>query len=291
MEAAHIWQGWLLKYSNISLPPGNTHSIYFQNSTESLISVYGNIAVRNYNLKELKMAILKEINTAALKGKLGDFIARSYNGQIILSKRPAKYKINQGLKAKEGRNKFGVTAHLSKSIASLPTLKAIWKTVKGTNRTVFHTICKYNFDKSSASNPTLNNIITPNGFLLPDIDAAVDAGKITASFSALNTLHTIKPTEIDLSVNAVICFIDSINKEEKPYCIIECAKEIEKFKFERDCEVVIEFDRKQRLIAAKYNGCILYLCAATKDDAGNVVRYSRTFSKEIVITQFTQPLE
>ncbi len=218
------------------------------------------------------MAILKEINTSALKGRLGDFIARNYEGHIILSKRPSKYKINQGLKAKEGRNKFGVTAHFSKSIASLPTLKAIWKTVKGFDRTVFHTICKYNFDKSSASKPTLNNIITPNGFLLPDIDAAVDAGEIAASFSALNTLHILKPAEVNLSINAVVCFIDSISKEQEPYRVIECAKEIENFKFERDCEVRLEFDRMQRLIAAKYSRCILYICAATKDAGGNVVR-------------------
>ena len=237
------------------------------------------------------MAVLKEINTTILTGKLGDFIARSYEGHIILSKRPSKYNINQGLKAREGRSKFGVTAHLSKSIASLPTLKDIWKTVKGSDRTVFHTICKYNFGKSSASKPTLYNIITPNGFLLPDIDASVDAEKIIASFSALNTLHILKPAEVDLSVNAVVCFTGPINREDEPCGFSACFKEVKNFKFDQACEAVIEFDRKQRLIAAKYSGCILYLCAATKDDAGNVVRYSRTFSKEIVITQFTQPLE
>ncbi len=229
------------------------------------------------------MAILKEINSAVLSGKLGDFIVRNYEGRIILSKRPSKYNINRGPKAKEGRDKFGVTAHLSKSIASLPALKAIWKTVKGSDRTVFHTICKYNFDKSSASGPTLNNIITPNGFLLPDIGAAVDAGKITASFSALNTLHIIKPEEVGLSVNALVCFNDSINPDEVPYRIIACDKDIENYKFDRAGEVFIDFDEKQKLIAAKYNGCILYIGAATKDAGGNVVRYSRTFSKKIYV--------
>ena len=53
----------------------------------------------------------------------------------------------------------------------------------------------------------MKNIITLNAFLLQGIDGTVDAEKIAASFSALNTLHILKPADVELSVNAEVCFI------------------------------------------------------------------------------------
>jgi len=94
------------------------------------------------------MVILHEINIAALTGKAGDFVYKNYNGKKVICQKPSSYRINYGSAAVEERNKFSVTAHLSKAISSLQYLKLIWNSIKKPRNSIHHTICKYNYKES-----------------------------------------------------------------------------------------------------------------------------------------------
>ncbi len=225
------------------------------------------------------MAILNGNVIGNMRGRLGNLSARTVDGKTIMSARPSSFNVNNDPAVTEVRQKFSVTVALAKSILTLTTLAAIWKTVKESGMTVFNTIFKSNFPYSSAVKPTENNIITPGGFSLPVDVAAVAVDKVTASILALNTESVFTPEEVNLFANAIVCFTDPTNPDDDPYQIIALNKEVPGFNFNQAYDLQLDFDAKQKLIAAKYTKNILLLSVATKTADGKVVQYSSTSPK------------
>ena len=228
------------------------------------------------------MAILNGNVIGNMRGRLGNLSARTVDGKTIMSARPSSFNVNYDPAVTEVRQKFSVTVALAKAILTLVTLAAIWKTVKESGMTVFNTIFKSNFPYSSADKPTLNNIITPGGFSLPVDVAAVAVDKVTASILALNTESVFTPEEVNLSANAVVCFTDPTNRDDDPYQIIALNKEVPGFNFNQAYDLQLDFDAKQKLIAAKYTKNILLLSVASKTADGKVIQYSSTSPKSSV---------
>ena len=145
--------------------------------------------------------------------------------------------------------------------------------------TVFNTIFKNNFGYSGPDKPTADNIITPGGFGLPVTAAAVAADNITASLDALNTVTVFTPEEVGFSANALVCFSNPNNPDDKPYQIIALSKDVANFDFTQAYDLQIDLDVNQKLIAAKYANSILYLSVASKTADGKLVQYSSTYPK------------
>ncbi len=225
------------------------------------------------------MAILNGNVIGNLSGRLGNLSARTVEGKTIMAARPSSFNVNYSPAVLEIRQKFSVTVALAKSILTLAVLVAIWKSVKGSGISVFNTIFKSNFAYSAVGKTTVDNIITPGGFSLPVDNAAVAVDKVTASILALNTESVFTPEEVNLSANAVVCFTDPTNPDDEPYQIISLSKEVENFNFTQAYDLQIDFDTKQKLIAAKYTKNILYLVVASKTADGKVVQYSSTSPK------------
>lgn len=227
------------------------------------------------------MARLKGNVIGNFCGRLGNLSVRVVAGRTILAARPSSYNVNYSPSAVLVRKKFSVASKLGKFILSLPALEVIWKSVKEETLSAFNTILKNNFKLVSADKPTVDNIITPGGFSLPVSTASVDADKITASISELNTKTVFTPEEVNLSANAVVCFTDPVNPDDEPYQIIACSKEIENYNFDQAYELQIDLDVRQQLIAAKYTKKILLLSVASKTADGLIVQYSATSPKAI----------
>ena len=225
------------------------------------------------------MAILNGNVIGNMRGRLGNLSARTVDGKTIMSARPSSFNVNNDPPVTEVRQKFSVTVALAKAILSLVTLASIWKLVKESGMSVFNTIFKNNFQYSGTDKPTTGNIITPGGFSLPVNVAAVAADKITASLLALNTETVFSAEEVNLSANAVVCFTDPTNPDDDPYQIISLNKEVANFDFTQAYDLQIDFDAKQKLIAAKYTKNILLFSVATKNADGKVIQYSSTSPK------------
>ncbi len=225
------------------------------------------------------MAILNGNVIGNMRGRLGNLSARTVDGKTILAARPSNFNVNNDPPVTAVRQKFSVTVALAKSILALASLAAIWKTVKESGMTVFNTIFKSNFQYSGTDKPTTDNILTPGGFSLPVNVAAVAADKITASLLALDTESVFSEAEVNLSANAVVCFIDPTNPDDPAYQIISLNKEVANFDFTQAYDLQIDFDAKQKLIAAKYTKNILLLSVASKTADGKIVQYSSTSPK------------
>jgi len=215
-----------------------------------------------------------------LSGKIGGYNARTVNNKTIFSVRPAYVKISNSPASVKLRSKFSVTAALSKSIFDLPDLKAIWQSVKNPKIITYNTIFKYNFLRSTADKPTINNIITPNGFNLPVTNASVNKSNITVSVSALNSASIFTPPEVTLSAISLVCFTDPPNPESAKYKIIACSKEFTNYNFNEARVLEIDFNSEHIIISDNYSRYILLLCVAAKTTDDKITQYSATFGNE-----------
>lgn len=224
------------------------------------------------------MAIVNGNVLGNLRGRLGNLAARTVAGRTILSARPSSFNVSYDPAVVAVRQRFAVTATLAKNINALSTLSEIWKSSKGDGISVFNTIFKQNFQFSDADKPTVDNIITPGGFVMDVQNPVVGANSITADISALNTSAIFAPDEVDLTISALVCFHNPTDPEDAPYRLINLSKNEAGFDFTTPYSLDMALNILQAAIAAKYQDSILYLSVASKDADGKVVQYSATYS-------------
>jgi hypothetical protein len=213
-----------------------------------------------------------------LKGKLGNLSARTVNGRTILAARPSSYKESTTAKHVETKQKFAVTTGFASKVADLPALSAIWKLNKQPGLSVVNTIFQQNFDLSSTQAPTLNNIITPDGFGTPVTAAAIAAGKLTGALAALNTITVIPAGAVNLSINAVISLSDPKSASDPFFMVIPVSKEVTDFEFTQVYNFEIDLNLDEAGEVAKYNQEFIYLAVAIKSADDQIIKYSKSYS-------------
>ena len=213
-----------------------------------------------------------------LKGKLGNLSARTVNGRTIMVARPSSYKESTTPKHVETKQKFAVTTGFASKVSDLPVLSAIWKLNKQPGISVINTIFQKNFDLSSTLAPTLNNIITPDGFGTPVTAAAIAAGKLTGALAALNTITVVPAGAVNLSINAVISLSDPKLSIDPFFKVIPVSKEVADFVFGQVYNFEIDLNLDEAADVAKYNQKFIYLAVAIKTADDQIIKYSRSYS-------------
>jgi hypothetical protein len=224
------------------------------------------------------MAIVNGSVLGNLSGKLGNLAARTVEGRTILAARPSSFNVNYDPAVVAVRQKFAVTANLAKNINSLTTLEEIWKGSKENGISVFNTIFKQNFQYSDTDKPTVDNIITPGGFVIDVQTPAVAASGITGTITALNSASVFGADEVNLTISALVCFYNPTNTDDPAYQLIKLSQDEAGFDFTSDYTLNMTLNVLQAAIAGKYQNSILYLSVASKNADGKVIQYSATFS-------------
>jgi hypothetical protein len=212
------------------------------------------------------------------RGRLGKVTARVVNGETILSARSASFKESKNPKHIEVKEKFAVTSKFTKGVLELPALFQIWKLNKTLKLSEFNMVFQNNYAFSSPNTPTMQNIITPYGFVSPFTSAAINEGKLTVALSALNSIITVKNSEVNVSINAVICNYDPLKDSEPYFKITSVSKEVLDFNFSEPYNLEMKFNVESAATVKKYSKKIIYLAAATKSAYNEIVRYSQSFS-------------
>ena len=225
------------------------------------------------------MALVKGNVLGNLSGRLGNLSARTIDGRTILGARPESFNASQGAASIAVRNRFAVTANFVRNLISLPALYEIWKKVKTSGISVYNFSFKTNFSYSAVDKPTLQNIITPGGFPFPVDTAVLDADNLEVALLALDTVSIFSAAEVDLSVNALVSYMNPINPANPEFQVITLNKEIAAFDFTQPAAVNMALNVVQKQIAAKYQDSILYFAVASKNAEGKVIQYSATFTQ------------
>jgi len=212
-----------------------------------------------------------------LSGKLGNLSARIAFGRTILAARPASFNVPTDPAALNRRGTFLTAVKFAQQVSNLPALKSIWEKVKPNAISVFNEVVSANYALGSAQRPTVDNIITPEGFALPVQNALLDADKLTATIPAFSTITLVKPEEVNCSINAVICYHTPLDPASDPYTIIRLSKVVPNYQFNNPYNLQMDLDVIQKAVAAKYDSSILYLAVASMDAAEKIVQNSATF--------------
>jgi hypothetical protein len=225
------------------------------------------------------MAIVNGNVLGNLRGKLGNLSARTVNGKTVLAARPSSFNASQDPDSLAVRSKFAVTAKLASQVISMPTLETIWKKVQKVANSVFNEVFQRNFAYSSTTRPTVDNIITPEGFALPVQSALVLADTLTVELLALTSASVFTPEEVNLSANGIVCYYDPTNPADPAFQFITLNNEIANYNFSQTFELNIPFNVNQEALAAKYQHSILFFIVASKSADGKVVQNSATYTK------------
>lgn len=212
-----------------------------------------------------------------LSGKLGNLSARITYGRTILAARPASFNAPTDAAAVDRRKTFQTVIKFAQQVANLPVLKKVWEKAKPANLSVFNQVVSTNYQHVSPSRPTVDNVITPDGFALGVQNAVLDADKLTATIPALNTMTVISTDEVHLSINAVICYHTPLDPNDDPYTIIRMQKTVPNHQFGAVYNLQMDLDVLQKAVAARYDSSIVYLAVATKAADEDVVQNSATF--------------
>jgi hypothetical protein len=212
------------------------------------------------------------------KGRLGKVSARIINGETILSARPENFKESKNPKHAEVKLKFAVTSTFTSGVLELPGLYQIWKLNKIPGLSEFNMIFSRNFRFSSDKAPTIQNIITPDGFNSPFTSAEITAGVLKADLMALNTVTTISKTEVNLSVNAVISCSDPHEESDPFFKIASVSKEITNFNFSEACKIEMNLALDAVSTVGQYKQKIIYLAVAAKSAYNEIVNNSQSIS-------------
>jgi len=214
-----------------------------------------------------------------LKGKIGNFSARTINGTTFLRMRPSSFKVSNSQKSIESRQRFAITIAFAACVSKNLTLHEIWKPKKKSKMSVYNTIFKRNYCLSNFGETTLNNVITPDGFRAPVIEVNISEGKIIGSLDSLSKATLICSDEIFLSINTVIFLSNPKDESESNNKLFSLSLETNDFDIDQQFDFELDLTQEQAFLVSKYNRKIIYLAIATKSADDKIIQYSNTYSK------------
>jgi len=224
------------------------------------------------------MATLVGYILGNLSGKIENFSARTINGKTILSVRPKHFNVSNSPKCIETRSKFGVAAAFASCVSKVPELHEIWKPKRRSNMSVNNMIMKHNFRFVSSSEPTLDNVITPDGFSSPVIDATISNGNLTGTLEAIDKVALISEEALNLSICAVISLSEPKDESETNHILSSLTVDLNKFNFSKPFDFEIPLCYDQICEIEKYNLKIIYIVVLIKSADDRVIKYSKTAS-------------
>ncbi|MBU2492680.1 MAG: hypothetical protein KJ571_08660 [Bacteroidetes bacterium] len=226
------------------------------------------------------MASVKGNVLGNYRGRLGNLAARIVKGKTVLAARPSSFSISQAPPAVQARSRFAVTVALIGYILNHADLFLIWDNFKSPGKRLRNTVFQHNYHLCDYARPTIENILTPNGFAFPVQSAVLNAGALNLSIDALNTVTTFLPEEVNLTFSCLVVFYNPVDPEDEHYSIINLTNDETGFDFNTAYTGTINLDNAQQAVAAKYQNSIVLISAASKNSNGDIIQYSSTYSEE-----------
>ncbi|MBU2494047.1 MAG: hypothetical protein KJ571_15580 [Bacteroidetes bacterium] len=227
------------------------------------------------------MAKVKTNILGNLSGRIGNVSARIINGITQIAARPASFKINRSEKAAAARAVFAATICFTKAILSNPDLKEVWLKAKLKGKYLRSSMFKYNCYFFEDAKPTVLNVITPDGFSLSVRDVTFNENSIDINLDEFSSLTSFTTNEVNISFVCLRAFYNPFNKYKDPIKIIVMTKEIPGFNFKIPFIISFPVNFSQKDLSSLYANSIIYLTAITKNAAGETIKCSSTYARNI----------
>jgi hypothetical protein len=206
------------------------------------------------------------------RGKIGDVVGKVRSGKHYISAAPVKYKISRAKHEVDKRNRFRVNGQFAKIIRSNELLFNVWNSSNVPASNAYNKICKLNFNLCEPDRPSAKNVITPAGFSLhvTEINSLSDGIEIT-----LNPFEII-PGEVSVSFILYISFYDPKVKSSAYFELSHLSNyETEDLKF------VFKYGAREKMLEQAYKHKTILLAAVTRNENGDILRWSETVGREL----------
>lgn len=226
------------------------------------------------------MAILSGNVIGNLSGKLGNLAARTVYGQTIMSARPSSFNVSYSDALVAARQKFAVTGAFAKAVLDSLNLSEIWDKVRIQGLSTFNTVFKANYSYSSPLQPTISNILTPDGFTMPVQSHNMDGLKLSFVINPFNATNVFSPEEVAASFSALIVLHTPHSLDDPAFRIINLEKEVSSFNFTTVYTAELPLNTFQTALLNKYSKYIYMVACATKSAEGKIIQHSETYAVE-----------
>lgn len=217
------------------------------------------------------MARIEDHILKNVRGKVGNVVIKVRNGKPYLAARPSKYTASQKPEEIHKRNKFKVNAKFAKCIKEAGILYKVWDKEKAPASNAYNKICKVNFNLCGPDRPTLKNVITPAGFDLPVVDIKSSPDNIKVELGEFK----IGNSEKRLIIKLIVCFYEP-KQNRNGYFELRSIENLEP-----DWPMFIfKFNDEERKLTKNYKNKTVYLAAVTENEKGEIIRSSKTVTRE-----------
>ena len=218
------------------------------------------------------MAVLKKKILGEFTGKVGGIVGKVRNGKHYIASLPSHYTMSQAPHEVDKRNKFKVNGKFARAVKASDILYKIWDIEKAPATNAWNKICKVNFKLCDPDKPSVKNVITPDGFNLPVTNASAAAGEVEVEIESFD----LQDDESVVLFELVICFYNPAHKDEDYFRL----SRLTDYGID-DLKLTFSYSQSERQIAAAYKSKVIFLAAVTQNENGEIVRWSRTYSKEM----------
>lgn len=129
------------------------------------------------NMGKLYNAILGKAS-----GKVGDVVFRIVDGKVYIASHIGSNKISKSPECVSNRKKFASVLNFASAVNRIPDLKIIWNKVRKTTKSGYNKIISMNTKAVVNCQISKQNIITPDGFGLSNINAFISKESVEVSF-------------------------------------------------------------------------------------------------------------
>jgi hypothetical protein len=208
------------------------------------------------------------------RGKIGPVVAKIREGKQYFASLPSSYRMCKEPHEVDKRNRFKVNGQFARTIRRNDLLYRVWDEADVKANNAYNKICKVNFKLCETMRPSVKNMITPPGFLLPVIKIEAFPNRIEIDLEPF----TLLPNEEKIVLMLYVSFYEPLVKENVYYELSRISNyEQEGMKF------IFKYGGRDEMLAKGYLNKTIFLAAVTENDARNIVRWSSTIGKDIFV--------
>jgi hypothetical protein len=190
---------------------------------------------------------------------------------------PTEVKISNTPGAKKSRTIMIPLAKFASIVNSIPELKYFWVNEKIEAFDAFHKIEKVNFHYLIPERPTINNTITPIGFIVNPIkEASISPTGIKVKIVIDKEIFIQLDGAKELTGIGVICYFNPKSKEIDYFQLSKIRTDIFEVHVEESMEIEMAFCEEERRNYNSYLNSILYFAFVSKDINGTPLRITNS---------------
>jgi hypothetical protein len=227
------------------------------------------------------MGRFKKIVLGELGGKVGNIVGRKRKGKFFIYAMPEQVKISNTPEAKKSRDIMIPLAKFASIVNSIPELKYFWVNEKIEAFDAFHRIEKVNFPYLIPERPTINNTITPIGFIVNPIKAgSISPTGINIKIVIDKEIFVQLDGAKELTGIGVICYFNPRSNEIDYFQLSKIRTDTFDIQIEEPIEIDMAFREEERSNYNSYLNSILYFAFVSKDINGTCLKITNSCSIE-----------